>query len=63
MWFALFQEVNVEGDLPAWGVAALLVTRFLADLVGAWLAVTMLQLAIASVRLGWSRGPLHRERR
>jgi hypothetical protein len=62
MWFALFQEVDVAGDLPAWGVAAVLVTRFLVDLVGAWLAVTMLRLAIAGARLGWTRVSPHRER-
>jgi hypothetical protein len=59
MWFALFQDVNVEGDLPAWGIAAVLATRFLADLVGAWLAVTILRLAIALALLGWAR--MHRE--
>jgi hypothetical protein len=62
MWFALFQDANVGGDLPAWGVAAVLGTRFLADLVGAWIAVTMLRLAIALARLGWLRVQMHRER-
>jgi hypothetical protein len=60
MWFALFQDVDVEGDLPAWGIAAVLGMRFLVDLVGAWLAVTLLQLAIALARLGWAR--MRRER-
>jgi hypothetical protein len=60
MWFALFQDVNVEGALPAWGIAAILGTRFLVDLVGAWLAVTLLRLAIALTRLGWSRARMHR---
>jgi hypothetical protein len=60
MWFALFQDVDVEGDLPAWGIAAVLGMRFLVDLVGAWLAVTLLQLAIGVARLGWAR--MRRER-
>jgi hypothetical protein len=54
-WFTLFQKGNLGGDLPAWGIAAVLGTRFLADLVGAWLAVTILRLAIALARLGWTR--------
>jgi hypothetical protein len=60
-WFALFQNADVESDLPAWGIAAVLGMRFLADLVGAWLAVTVLRLAIALARLGWTRTRMHRE--
>jgi hypothetical protein len=62
MWFAVFQNVDVAGDPPTWGIAALLLTRFLVDLVGAWLAVTIVRLAIALARLGWVRARVHRER-
>jgi hypothetical protein len=62
VWFALFQDADVGGDLPAWGIASVLGTRFFADLVGAWLAVTLLRLAIALGRLGWRRVQMHRER-
>jgi hypothetical protein len=55
MWFALFQDPEVSGDLPAWGIAAVLGTRCLVDFVGAWLVVSVLRLAIALGRLGWIR--------
>jgi hypothetical protein len=61
MWFALFQDVDVGDDLPAWGIAAVLGTRFSVDLVGAWLAVTILRLAIALARLGWAQARTHRQ--
>jgi hypothetical protein len=53
MWFALFQDANIEGDLPPWGVAAVLGTRFSVDLVCGWLVVTLLRLGFLLVRLGW----------
>ncbi len=53
MWFAQFQDLAVEGDVPAVGVAAVAGARFLADLVGVWLAISMLRLVFAMVRLGW----------
>jgi hypothetical protein len=55
MWFALFQDVDMEGDLPAWGFAAIFGTRFLADFIGAWLIVSLLRLAIALAQLAWVR--------
>jgi hypothetical protein len=55
MWFALFQDVAMEGDLPAWGVAAVLGTRCLVDLIGAWLIVSLLRLAIGFAQLGLIR--------
>ncbi len=55
MWFALFQDIGMEGDLPSWGLAAVLVTRLLVDLVAAWFAVTLLRLAIVLGRFGWCR--------
>jgi hypothetical protein len=59
MWFALFQDLEVEGDPPGWGMAVVLAMRFLADLVGAWLAVTILRLAAALTRLLWARLRAH----
>src|SRR5262249_14994056 len=61
MGFALLRHVDVEGDLPGWGVAALMVTRFLLALVGAWLAVTAVRLVIAGARLGWTWARTQRE--
>ena len=55
MWFALFQDLDVGGDLPAWAFAAVLGTRFLVDLVGAWLALSLLRLSLSLGRLGWIR--------
>ena len=52
-WFALFQDANVEGDLPSWGLLAVLGSRFSVDLVYAWLAVTLLRFGLLLVRLGW----------
>lgn len=53
MWFAQFQDMSVEGDVPAFGVVAVAGARFSADLVGAWLAVSMLRLVFGLARLGW----------
>jgi hypothetical protein len=61
MWFALFQDVAMERDLPAWGIAAVLGTRCLADLIGAWLIVSLLRLAIGFAQLGWMRRRTGRE--
>ena len=55
MWFALLQNANVEGDLPPWGIAAVLGTRFSVDLVCAWLRLTLLRLGFLSCRLVWVR--------
>jgi hypothetical protein len=61
MWFALFQGADVEGDLPAWGIAAVLGTRFLVDLISAWLGVAILRLVLIGGRLGWARLALSRD--
>ena len=60
MWFALLQDANVEGDLPVWGLAAVLGTRFLVDLISVWLAVAILRLVLIGSRLGWARLALSR---
>jgi hypothetical protein len=53
MWFAQFQDMGVEGDVPAVGIVALAGARFSADLVGAWLVISMIRLVFALARLGW----------
>jgi hypothetical protein len=52
MWFVQFQETGVEADAPPWGVALVLVTRLLADFIGAWVVLSVLRLAIALGRRG-----------
>lgn len=52
MWFVQVQNGGLEGDPPAWGIAASVAVRLLADFVGAWLAVSVLQLTVNLVRLG-----------
>jgi hypothetical protein len=61
MWFAQFQDIGVDGDVPAIGVAAVAGARFSADLVGAWLVISLLRLVFAVARLGWiwARSPRH----
>lgn len=55
MWFALSQDFEVGGNLPAWGLAAVLGTRCLVDFIGAWLIVSLLRLGVAVAHLGWIR--------
>ncbi len=53
MWFALFQDTEIGANLPVWGMAALIGSRLLADLVVAWLGLTVVRLAVALAQLGW----------
>jgi hypothetical protein len=55
IWFAQFQDMRVDGDAPAWGIAAVMAIRLVADFVAAWLVVSLLRLAVAAGRLGWLR--------
>jgi hypothetical protein len=59
IWFVLFQA-DVEGDVPVWGVAAVIAVRFFVDFVGAWLALSIVRLAFAVGRLGWIQLRAHR---
>ena len=52
MWFVQVQNGAIEFDAPVWGIAAILAGRLLADFVGAWLAISAVQLAFALGRLG-----------
>jgi hypothetical protein len=51
MWFVLVQEGGIEDDVPGWGMPILLGVRLLADFVGGWVAVSLLQLLFNFVRL------------
>lgn len=59
IWFVQFQ-VDMEGDVPVWGAAAVIAIRLLADFVGAWLALSIVRLVFAAGRLGWMRLRAHR---
>jgi hypothetical protein len=52
IWFVQFQQGDMTQDAPSWGYGLVLGMRLLADFVGAWVAVALLQLAIALGRLG-----------
>ena len=52
MWFVQVQNGAIEFDAPVWGIAAILAGRLLADFVGAWVAISAVQLAFALGRLG-----------
>jgi hypothetical protein len=55
MWFALVQDSATGAGAPIWGVAVVLAVRFLADFVGAWLVLSILQLVLTLGRLGLSQ--------
>ena len=50
----------MEGDVPIWGVAAVIAVRLFVDFVGAWLALSTVRLVFAAGRLGWMRLRAHR---
>ena len=52
MWFVQVQNGAVEFDAPVWGIAAILAGRLLVDFVGAWVAISAVQLTFALGRLG-----------
>ena|SRR5579885_3607114 len=51
-WFVEYQDLGDAPSMPAWGYAAAMGVRLLADFVGAWVLVSALQLALAVGRLG-----------
>jgi len=61
MWFVQFQDIGVEGDAPAWGIAIILVLRLLVDFVGGWVAVSVLRLIFLLGRLGLIHLRAHRQ--
>ena len=52
LWFVQFQEVGVDGEARGWGVALVIGLRLLADFIGAWVALSVLRLAMALGRMG-----------
>jgi hypothetical protein len=52
MWFVQFQEAGVDKDAPPWGVVLVLGVRLFVDIIGAWLAVSILRLILALARIG-----------
>jgi hypothetical protein len=62
MWFVQVQNGGLEGDAPAWGIAAILGGRLLVDFVGAWVAVSVLQLVFGLGRLGLNHLRARRQR-
>ncbi len=55
MWFVLVQEGGIQDDVPGWGMPIMLGVRLLADFIGGWVAVSVLQLLFNFVRLGLAR--------
>jgi hypothetical protein len=52
MWFALVQDSAMEAGAPVWGIAIILAVRLLADFIGAWLVLSILQLLFTLGRYG-----------
>ena len=51
LWFVQYQQGGPADEPgPAWSHAVVLGTRLLADFVGAWLVIALLQLVFALVR-------------
>lgn len=55
LWFVEFQDAAVAEEMPAWSVPLVLGVRLVADVVGAWLLVSVLRLAVAAGQLGLTR--------
>ena len=51
MWFVQFQQVSGDPEAPAWGYGLALGLRLLADIVGAWIVIAVVQLLFACGRL------------
>jgi hypothetical protein len=55
VWFVVVQEGGFEDDIPGWGMPILLGARLLADFVGGWVVVSLLQLLFNLGRLALLR--------
>jgi hypothetical protein len=55
MWFVLIQKGEIDADAPSWAIALIFVGRLFVDVVGAWLAVSVVRLMIALLRLAFSQ--------
>ena len=52
-WFVAYQDGGGDVDAPMWGYLTMGALRLLADIVGAWLIISALQLAIALGKVGF----------
>lgn len=53
LWFVLYQQGAPADEIgPVWSHAAVLGSRLLADFVGAWLVIALIQLLVALIRAG-----------
>lgn len=51
LWFVIYQQGGPADEIgPAWSHAAVLGSRLLADFVGAWVVIALLQLIVALIR-------------
>jgi hypothetical protein len=51
-WFVKYQDADGPPDVPMWAYLITVGVRVVADVVGAWVIVSALQLALALGRLG-----------
>ena len=56
LWFVQYQQGGpaAEGG-PVWSHAAVLGSRLLADFVGAWVVIALVQLVFALIRAGFAQ--------
>jgi len=56
LWFVMYQQGGPadEGG-PVWSHAAVLGSRLLADFVGAWVVIALLQLVFALIRAAFAQ--------
>ena len=51
LWFVQYQQGGPADEAgPAWSHGVVLGTRLLADFVGAWVAIALVQLVFAAIR-------------
>lgn len=54
-WFAEARESGLRIDAPALGLALVLASRLLVDLVGGWVVVSAVRIVLELARLGQAR--------
>lgn len=53
LWFVMYQQGGPADEVgPAWSHAVVLGSRLLADFVGAWVVIALVQLVCALIRAG-----------
>ncbi len=62
MWYVHFQSGMTVPDAPPWSFALITGVRVVADIVGAWVVISLAQLCFALGRLGWAQLRANRER-